>query len=231
MAAGIKFQGPPRGRYAAGISDLQKPLAKAITGAFREGAKLIQAQGRAAISASGLGARFARQFRVFAFPRRQFSLEPRIKGWHARGWKGSPLGFYANIFARGGTIHGKPLLWIPLPTAPAKIAGQRTTPALYVANIGPLHSIRRAGGRPLLAGESLRPVLGRRATVAQLRTGARNAQARRAGGRGRRVVAVPMFVGVSSVRIDKRVDIDGIFKRTEQLLPRLFEERLRAGAA
>src|SRR5678815_2039787 len=172
------LKGPPAGKYAKDVADFQKPLARAATAAFRDGARMIQTEVRAAILAAGLGPRFARQFRTFAFPRRQFSLSPAIRGWHARGWKNSRLGRYANIFAHGGTIHARRgLLWIPLPTAPKLTGGRHLTPAIYAKEIGPLISLRGAR-RPLLAGQSLRAVVGRRATVAQLKTGALNAAVR-----------------------------------------------------
>lgn len=230
MATRLSLKGPPAGKYAKDVADFQKPLARAVTGAFRDGARMIQAEGRAAILSAGLGPRFARQFRAFAFPRRQFSLSPAIRGWHARGWRNSRLGRYANIFAHGGTIHARHgLLWIPLPTAPRLTGGRHLTPAIYAAEIGPLVSLRGAR-RPILAGQSLRAVVGRRASVAQLRTGARNAAARRTGGKGRRTVLVPIFVGVTSAHIEKRVDIDGIFARVNARLPGMFEARMAGGA-
>lgn len=230
MATRLSLKGPPVGKYAKDVADFQKPMARAATGAFRDGARMIQAEGRAAILGAGLGPRFARQFRVFSFPRRQFSLSPAIRGWHARGWKNSRLGRYANIFAHGGTIHAKGgLLWIPLPTAPRLTGGRHLTPAIYAAEIGPLVSLRGAR-RPILAGQSLRSVVGRRASVAQLKTGARNAAARRAGAKGRRTVLVPVFVGVTSVHIEKRVNIDGIFARVNAKLPELYAARLGQAA-
>ncbi len=227
--AKVKFERPPIGRYAKDVQAHQQKLARAVTGAFRDGAKELQAQTRTAITSAGLGPRFARQFKAFAFPRRQFSLSPVIRGWHARAFKRSRIGHYANIFARGGTIHGKPLLWIPLPTAPKRIAGQRPTPRLYVKEIGPL--VRLHGhGAPLLGGQSLRAVEGRSATVAQLKTGARNAHNRAAGGKGRATVTVPMFVGLPSVRIPRKLNMDAIFGRVRQDLPALFRQRMQQAA-
>jgi hypothetical protein len=232
MATRMHLKGPPVGKYAKDVRAFEQPLARAVTGAFRDGAKLIQAEGRAAILSGGLGPRFARQFRAFAFPRRQFSLSPAIRGWHARGWRNSRIGRYANIFAHGGTIVGRPLLWIPLPTAPKLAGGRHLTPALYVKEIGPLISMRGTR-RPILAGQALRAVVGRRATVAQLRTGALNAAVRggkasflRAGRKGRRTVLVPIFVGVSSAHIDRRVNIDGVFARVNAQLPEMFAARM-----
>lgn len=226
--ASVKFDRPPPGKFAKDVQKWQEPLAKALTMSMRDGAKLLQTDTRAAIVAAGLGPRFARQFKAFGFPRRQFSLTPAIRGWHARAWKGSQIGRYANIFARGGTIRGRPLLWVPLPTAPLKIGGMATTPKLYVANIGPLVPLKGTR-RPLLAGQSLRAVEGRRATVGALKTGARNAATRASGGRARRTVVVPMFVGLPSVKIPKMVNMAPIFARVQMQLPKFFEERMSKG--
>lgn len=228
--AKIKFDRPKLGKYAADVKQHQQALARAVTGAFRDGAKELQQQTRTAITAAGLGPRFARQFKAFAFPRRQFSLSPVIRGWHARAFKRSKIGRYANIFARGGTIHGKPLLWLPLPTAPRRIAGQMPTPTLYEKEIGPLVRLRGAHGPPMLGGQSLRAVEGRRATVAQLKNGARNARERAAGRKGRNTVTVPMFIGLPSVRIPKKLNMDAIFTRVRNDLPKLFDARLRQAA-
>jgi hypothetical protein len=216
MPAEFKFTRP--GKYAANIEPWQQETARNLTMAFRDGAKILQTQTRAAIISAGLGPRFARQFKAFAYPRRQFSMDPVIRGFHARGWRGSKIGRYANIFARGGTITGKPLLWVPLPTAPKRIAGQAPTPKLFIENIGPLVSLHGTR-RPILAGRSMRAVQGRRATVAQLQTGARRQAA------GRHTEIVPMFVGVRSVRIRKMVDMDPIFARVTAQLPELFRAR------
>lgn len=221
--ASLKYERPKPGRYAKDVTEKwQEPLAKNLTMAFRDGAKMLQAQGQAAITAAGLGSRFARQFKAFGFPRRQYSLSPALRGWHARAWKGSRIGRYANIFARGGTITGKPLLWIPLPTAPRRIKGQAPTPKLYIAEIGPLVSLRGTR-RPILAGRAARAVEGRRATVSQLKTGARRQSI------GRKTEIVPIFVGVRSVKIPKLVEMGPIFARVQAELPKLFRDRMSKG--
>jgi hypothetical protein len=227
MALRIKYDNPYKGKYAKDVEEHQQRMARAITTSFRDGAKLLQAETRSAILSAGLGPRFARQFRAFGFPRRQFSLEPTIRGWHARGWKGAKAGRWANIHVRGATMSGKPLLWIPLPTAPARIAGKAPSPKLYIENIGPLVKLKGTR-RPLLAGDSLRAISGRHATVAQLKTGAKHAQARASGGKGRKTVKVPMFVGVASTHVPGRVNMDAIFARVRERLPDLFVARLKA---
>lgn len=218
--ARVKFNGPPRGRYANGVASYQEPMARAVTGAFRDAARDIQAGGRARMLGAGLGPRFAREYRVLVFPRRQFSLAPTLRGTHRRG--------FANIFERGGTIRPKKrsLIWIPLRTAPRRIAGKRPTPRLYQQHIGPLVSINNPGKAPLLAGKSLRAITGR-ATVSQLKTGARHAASRRTGGPGRRTVTVPMFVGVPQARIGARLHITPLFALAAARLPGLYDKRLK----
>lgn len=138
---------------------------------------------------------------------------------------------YANVFERGARISGKPLLWIPLPTAPEKINGRPMTAGLYVHAVGPLHSINRSGRPPILAGYVMRTTPGRRVTVAQLRTGQRNSRRRQAraafGGRlGARPVSVPLFVGVPAVRIRDRLNISAIYDQARADLPNLYAKRL-----
>jgi len=216
MAIRLKYIGPPRGKYARDVQTLEQPIARAITKTFRAAAKEIEREGRKRIATGGLSRRFQTGFRVFAFPRRQFSMRPVIKGTHRLG--------FINIFETGGTIRGKPLLWIPLPTAPDKIGGKRITPKLYIDKVGPLVRIQRPGKAPLLAGQALRaPSAGRSAALGTLRTGARRAAARRAGGRGRSAVAVPLFVGVPLARIPKRLNVSPVYDLARVELPNIYQ--------
>lgn len=218
MALRLKYDGPPRGKYAKDVQAWQQPLAKAATGAFREAARRIQDKGRAEIARAGFSKRWQNGFRVIVSPK-QFSLSPTLRGRHQIG--------YANIFERGGTIRGKPLLWLPLPTAPQRIAGKRTTPRLYQDQIGRLQFVQRAGKAPLLVGEALKAVAaGRRATVSQLRSGARNAKTRRAGGRGRKTVSVPLFVGIRSAKIPDRLNVSKVYRDVHAQLRELFREQI-----
>jgi hypothetical protein len=204
-------------------------MAGALRGAMTDIAKQVQQQGRAEIARAGFSPRLQRGFRTYVFPRipKPDSLDMQMRGRHRVG--------YFNIFERGGVIHGKPLLWIPLPSAPAKINGRPTTAAAYVQNIGPLHSINRPGRPPLLAGYSMRaPGPGRRLSVAQLRTGQRNTRRRQAraafGGRlGARPVSVPLFVGVSATRIADRMNVSAVYNRARRDLPDLYAARVRRG--
>lgn len=212
--------------WRAAARAIRGTIAGATRAAFQDLAKQVQAAGRAEIARSGLGPRFARGFRTYVFPRRitpGSTAELAMRGQHRLG--------YANIFERGGRISGRPLLWIPLPTAPAKINGRPTTAGLYVHAVGPLHSINRPGRAPLLAGYAMRASPGRRVTVAQLRTGQRNTRRRQAraafGGRlGARPVSVPLFVGLPAVKIRDRLNISNVYDQARRDLPALYAKHL-----
>lgn len=215
MAVKLKYTGPPRGKYAKDVRDFEQPIARAVTKVFRTAAKEIEREGRQRIAAGGLSRRFISGFRVFAFPRRQFSMRPEIKGTHRIG--------FINIFETGGTIHGRPLLWIPLKSAPAKIGGKRITPRLYISQVGPLISIQRPGKPPLLAGQALRaPAAGRPASLTTLKTGARRAASRR----GRRPIAVPLFVGARQTRIPKRLNVSPVYDKARAEMAGRFDRQM-----
>lgn len=211
-------------RWKAAARSIQGTIAGAARAAFQDLAKQVQSAGRAEIARSGLSRRFQTGFRTYVFPRRAGgSGELTMRGFHSIG--------FANVFERGARIGGRPLLWIPLPTAPAKINGRRTTAGEYVRSIGPLHSINRPGRAPLLAGYAMRATPGRRVSVAQLRTGQRNVRRRQAraafGGRlGKRPVSVPLFVGVRAATIRDRLNISSIYERARRDLPALYAKRL-----
>lgn len=216
---GVKYEGPKAGEVRKRIEALKDPASKAIVGAFRDAAKLIQDKARAEIASSGLGARMARGFTAKVVVPNGQELSPVMIGHHRLG--------YANIFERGGTIRGHPWLWIPLPTAPAAAGRRRMTPKLYFEQIGPLHFIRRSGKAPLLAGDALRaPAKGRAASTATLRTGARHVARRGTGAKGRSTVSVPIFVGVPVVQIRDRLNVTAIYAEVRAQLPELYRKRL-----
>lgn len=201
-----------------GLQTAEDRMAKAATKTMREAAKLVEQRGRAAIAAGGLSPRFQRAFFVRAKPRVGYSLKTSMRGYHRIG--------FANIFEHGGTISpkSKPLLWIPLSSAPQKIGRKRMTPRLYIEQIGPLHYIRRPGKPPLLAGDTLKTG---RSSVASLKSGARNANARKEGGKGRRTVSVPIFVGIKQTKISRRLNVDAVYKAVAREVPRLYAEQIQ----
>lgn len=196
----------------------------AVRAAFKRVAADVQAKGRAEIARSGLSRRWQSGFRTYVFPRvPNGKLDVAMRGQHRIG--------YANIFERGGAIAGRPLLWVPLPTAPAKINGKATTARSMIAAGVRLFKIERPGRPPLLAGYAMR-FGGRKTSVAQLRTGQRNVRRRQAraafgGGLGARPQAVPLFVGLSAVRIRDRLNVTAVYDRARQNLPEIYFAELR----
>lgn len=221
----IDYQHSPD-EWKAAARAIRGTIAGATRAAFQDIAARVQRQGRAEIASAGLSRRWQAGFRTYVFPRRIVPgamTELAMRGQHRIG--------YANIFERGGRISGKPLLWLPLPRAPKRINGKPTTAREYVRSVGPLHTIRRPGKAPLLAGYAMRAAQGRALTVAQLRTGQRNLRRRQAraafGGRlGKRPVSVPLFVGIPAARIRDRLNISAIYDRARQDLPGLYAKRL-----
>lgn len=210
--------------WRAAAKAIQGTIAGATRAAFVDLAQQVQRQGRAEIARSGLSRRWQTGFRTYVFPRRPGGRgELAMRGQHRIG--------YANVFERGARISGRPLLWIPLPTAPKRINGKPTTAREYVRSIGPLHSINRPGRPPLLAGYVMRRIGRSNISVAQLRTGQRNARRRQAraafGGRlGARPVSVPLFVGLPAVRIRDRLNISRVYDRARRDLPNIYNKRL-----
>jgi hypothetical protein len=210
-----------------GARTAEEKMAKAITGAFRDLARDIEKKGRAQMAARGFSNRWRKGFRVRAKPRVAWDLHPSLRGY-LYGLSGM-----MNIFERGGTIHAKHTwLYVPLPWAPQTIGRRRATPALYEAQIGPLFRVERPGQGPLLMGQATRRTAGK-VSVGVLKTGARNAAARKSGGKGRKTVAVPVFVGIKTAKVKDRLDIDSIYREARQELPKYYfarMSRLRADA-
>lgn len=185
------------------LTDLQKPVAKALTAAMRDCAKLAQDGGRANVAAAGFGTRFQNSVVGTAYPQRGDSLDPA-----AQLKSRVP---YSKIFETSGDIAGPNLLWIAI-TGSAAAAGKRYTPAEWEFNVGPLFMLKRPGKPPLLMGY----VRGRTRSIRAFGRG------KNPGGRGA-VQAVPLFVGVPRVHIPKKLDFQGVADRAAAMLPILYE--------
>ena len=213
--------------WRAAARAIRGTVTGATRAAFQDLAAQVQRQGRAEIARSGLSRRWQTGFRTYVFPRRIVpgsTAELAMRGQHRIP--------FANVFERGARIGGRPLLWIPLPSAPKKINGRPTTAGGYVRNIGPLHSINRPGRPPLLAGYAMHaPSGGKSLSVGALRTGQRNSRRRQAraafGGRlGKRPISVPLFVGIRAATIRDRLNISAVYDRARRDLPALYAKHV-----
>ncbi len=173
------------GDMAEELKRQQTRVEKAANAAVHDAAKLAKDAGASAMSAGGFS-KFSRAFGIKYYG----------------GGGPSPAAYvfnhipYASVFETGMVISGKPLLWLPLKDVPIGRGGKPLSPKEFVAQIGPLKSINVPGKPPLLAGAS--GII--RASAKSVRF--RKSALRRAG--GIRGVAVPMYVGISSVTEPKR---------------------------
>ena len=130
------------GEVQRSLEELQQPIASALAGAMKEAGDLIRKRGRDNIRGAGFGSRrWVEGFQVEVTPADSFDASLRV--FHRIG--------FAGIFEEGGTITGKPLLWLPIDrNLPDKRS--RWTPRQYVRQVGPLYSAR-AAKRPILVGK------------------------------------------------------------------------------
>ena len=126
---------------------------------------------------------------------------------------------YAGVFEEGATIRGQPRLWLALPSTPQRYGRKPMTPELFAKSIGPLSFVKRPGKRPLLVAKAKKA---KKAKKGKNMT--KNSLARfRSGGRGEGpFMSVPVFVGVDSVSIRRKLNISGIVRSARDRLPKFY---------
>lgn len=189
-----------RGELEQAFAKMIQPIAKAATGAIKDTADQVKKEGRANIAAGGFSSKWQNALRVNTYPTSGVSVNSAAFVYHKIP--------YAGIFEKGGTISGKPLLWIPLTGTPARIAGRRFSPRAYRASVGPLVPMKSRRGRPLLGA----PVTGRagtKITLARLRRGQRAAS----GSIAADTHLEPIFIGLPAVHIRQRFNLQQVFDR------------------
>lgn len=193
------------GAFLEAMIAVQKPMAAAATAAMKEAVNIVKTDGRNNIRSAGFSNKWANALRGDVYPK------PPKTSVHPAGYIYHKIA-YAGVFEEGPTpISGKPLLWIPLPTTPKKVGGKKMTPAQYVRQVGPLISVQRPGGPPLLMGSL---ATGRRRSTKVSLTALRRA------GQGGASRLVPLFVGVERIVLPDRFAISEI---TERAADRLYE--------
>ena len=114
---------------------------------------------------------------------------------------------YSEVFEDGAVIDGKPLLWLPLPGVPRSIGGKRTTAALWERSVGPLFLLK-GGSHPLLLGAPSGAVRSLRKTPPRARH-------------------LPHIIGLESLTIGKKFDLDGVTRKVAAQVPGLFDQALK----
>src|SRR5665213_2437029 len=132
----------------ASILTMDRPVKKACSAAVYIAGEQAKGQGKADIR-SHLGAKLAGAWSVRYYPGGGKNEPPPSIDAAAFLYHKLP---FVSIFENGGTIHGNPLLWIPLSTTPKKGAGWKgnITPKKLAAKGVKLISLKGAR-TPLLA--------------------------------------------------------------------------------
>lgn len=201
--------------FGAAMREKYRPLAEAGKETIEEVATRIKQKGRSHIAQAGFSKRWQNALRADVYPKRKASLNAATLIYHKIP--------YADVFETGATIRGKPTLWVPLSSTPKKLGRNRMTAERYRQEIGPLSLIKRPGKKPLLAGKMAvsanqagKGDLGK-VTVAKLRKGAAKAGVIR---------AVPLFVGVDSVKIRDRFRLTEVIEREADQIEAIFVEKV-----
>jgi hypothetical protein len=205
----------PDKAFENAFGSMERTIARASKSAVIEMAKNLKQQGRANIIAGGLGKRVANAYRVDTYPTRRDSINAAALAYSKAG--------FLDVFERGDTIRGNPLLWVPLASTPQKIGRQRMSPKLYNERIGPLVSIVRPGKPPLLAGQISTNRRG------QKRKGKVTLSALRRGNSGQASQLVPLFIGLPSIKEKDRLSLRSIANANAAKLPALFFAKLDRG--
>lgn len=208
--------GTKPGEFTKLLKQDERNIARAATDTIKDAVTEVKSGGRAAIAAGGFSSRWQNSFRVNMYPTTGTSMDPAM-------WAYSKID-YADIFQTGGTIRGRRgLLWVPLPSVPKKIGGQRMTVRLYLQRVGPLQVVRKGGRPPVLMGRVLRRVgVGKKVAMSTLRRGAAADRAKRP------TKLVPLFVGLSSVNIRRRFNVRPVYDTASANIPANFTRHMES---
>jgi len=204
MTARIRYRHNP-GSFEAAFRAPYSPMAEAAQGAIAAAGNIVKVEARADIAAAGLGAGFVKALRVDIYPKGRNSLNATAHVYHKIP--------YAGVFEEGATIRGRPRMWVALPNVPQRYGRKPMTPELFRKSIGTLAFVKPPGKRPLLFAKAK---AGKNTTRISL------ARFRAAGSGPGPFVSVPVFVGLDSVSIRKRLKIAGIVRSARDRLPQLY---------
>jgi hypothetical protein len=204
MTARVRYTYEP-GSFEAAFRAPYADMAVAAQGAIAAAGAIVKSEARADISAAGLGAGFVKALRVDIYPKGRNSLNATAHIYHKIP--------YAGVFEDGAIIRGRSRLWIPLQSTPQRYGRKPMTPELFRKSIGPLSFVKRPGKHPLLVAKAKKGKNMTKVSLARFRSGGK--------GEGP-LVSVPVFVGLDSVSIRKRLNITGIVRAARDRLPQLY---------
>lgn len=194
MTVTFTVSGERAGAFLDAFRAKEKVIARACTAGMRRAGAFVKEAAAADIAAAGFSRRWQQGVTARVYPEGRESINAAVFAAHKIP--------YANVFEEGAQIRGKPLLWLPLPSAAQFVGfGRKATPALFAARGLKLISINRAGERPLLAVRMTGPTIGARVQ--------------------------PVFVGVPLVNITGRFHFHRVCEQALGRLPGWIESEIR----
>lgn len=205
------------------ILAMDQPVRAACSAAIKVAGTRTLYYGQQDINRAGLGAKLTSAWHVKFFPQGgKLSID-------AAAWAYHKIPF-VSIFESGGTIHGKPFLWIPLRNAPSLVSRGRATPKRLAAKGIKLFSIERAGKPPLLA-TKVYESQGRAKNADILKTNVTLGSLLKSKNSDRHSkqvrVTVPLFFGIQSVTIQKKLHLVAIAQAERDALPEYYIANLQ----
>ena len=212
------------GQWEKATTGYERIMAKAATLGMRQIGKLAEAKARQTIAAAGFTSNVQRTMKALNKPASGYVLNPAV-------WLHSTVN-YLDVFETGRTITGSPYLWLPLPNVPPNtgsgtkfgglISRPHMTPSQYIRKVGPLVTMRRPNGLPMLGavveGPDTRPSRKRlRQTFLK----------RRFGEKTRPTHVVPMFIAVTSITIPKKFDTEAAVEDAMKGLADAYNEIIK----
>lgn len=195
------------GQFQKNLDDALLVMSKAATQAVRDGGSITRDRIRANLAAGGFPSRWQRTVKAAFKPKGGTpSIDASVHIF-------STINFL-SVFENGARINGKPYLWLPLPDIPQTVGTSPMTPKLFMAKFGPLKSAKHSN-TPILLGQIAVP---RSGPIAK--TTRRFAQARSA----KSVAWIPVFIGISSVQLKKRLGYTQILNDGQRLIFERYNE-------
>jgi hypothetical protein len=143
VALRIKLSGDPGGQFKKNMTKLGGQMQQGIGRTARKtGSELKKAIYNNIKSGGNFGKPWKNAVRIETVPKRGGALSATV----TTRYSSSPLGGAAQAFEEGATIHGNPLLWLPLHSV------QRMSVRRFAQREGGLFSVNRPGKHPLLFG-------------------------------------------------------------------------------